>query len=115
MAMWAVVARLTYSSWANSAAVVIMTMMAWRLALTAVFGAIMQQVELSNNAIALLCDIGEFDQESASSEQKAELQNLIDGRYIEIDLRPSGKPDRYKLTAKAITFLGSRGAGLNEA
>ena len=65
--------------------------------------------ELSNSAIALLCEIGQFSPESASDEQKMHLSALVDGGYV----RRAG--ERFELTAKAQRFLSERGAGLNEA
>ncbi len=68
---------------------------------------------LSNNAIAMLCEIGAFSPDRASAEQKEEIEKLVAGGYVESD--PASQSAGYKLTGKGITFLGDRGAGLNEA
>jgi hypothetical protein len=75
----------------------------------------MPNEELSNDAIAMLCDIGEFQSDEATPEQRAQIQGLLDARYIQVDLDPDMPGERYKLTPKAVEFLGQRGAGLNEA
>jgi hypothetical protein len=71
--------------------------------------------KLSNSAIALLFEIGSFDPDGASAEQKTHLHELISGGYITIDSNAALPGERYRLTAKANQFLAERGAGLNEA
>jgi hypothetical protein len=67
--------------------------------------------DLTNDQIALLCDIGEFDPLKQTENKKRNLERLISGGYVE----PAGNRPAYKLTAKGTQFLGKRGAGLNEA
>lgn len=67
--------------------------------------------ELTNDQIALLCDIGEYDLLKATDQRKRELQELIDRGYV---LANDQTPGRYKLSGKGVEFLGERGAGLNE-
>ena len=70
--------------------------------------------DLTDSQIALLCDIGEFDQSKLTSDQKRrDLEQLISGGYV----GPAENHARsaFMLTAKGIEFLGKRGAGLNEA
>ena len=67
---------------------------------------------LTNDQIALLCDIGEYELSKATDQRKRELQGLIDRGYV---LANDHAPGRYKLSAKGVEFLGARGAGLNEA
>ncbi len=64
--------------------------------------------ELSNDDIALLCDIA---QANAASRGKAhDVQRLIDWGYV----RMSDK-HTLQLTEKASTLLSARGATLNES
>lgn len=69
--------------------------------------------ELTDNQIALLCDIGEYDLSKASNEQKRDFATLIFEGYVEATGKQSGPI--FKLTAKGAAFLSERGAGLNEA
>ena len=64
--------------------------------------------ELTNDQIALLCDIGEYDLSKATDQRKRELQELIDRGYV---LANDQTPGRYKLSGKGVEFLGERGAG----
>jgi hypothetical protein len=67
--------------------------------------------DLTDDQIALLCDIGEFDPSKLIEDRKHDLERLISGGYVEqTDSHPA-----FKLTAKGVEFLGKRGAGLNEA
>ena len=67
---------------------------------------------LTDNEIALLCDIGEYDPGKASAAEKRALGRLLSEGYVEpAPTRPGG----YKPTAKGVAALGERGAGLNEA
>jgi hypothetical protein len=69
--------------------------------------------DLSDTQTAVLCDIGEYDINKASDEQKRDLEYLISGGYVE---RTEGQPGApFKPTAKGAAFLSERGAGLNEA
>lgn len=70
---------------------------------------------LSDDAIALLCDIGEFELDEASPQQRYHLTELLSGGYLEIDKTASTKNERYRLTKKALDFISARGGGLNEA
>jgi hypothetical protein len=69
--------------------------------------------DLTDSQIALLCDIGEYDLSKATAEQKRELERLLSEGYVEPAGSQSGSG--FKLTAKAVGFLGERGAGLNES
>ena len=69
--------------------------------------------DLTNDQIALLCDIGERDLPKLTGEKREDLQRLLSGGYVKLT---TGRPDsRFQLTAKGAAFLGERGAGLNEA
>jgi hypothetical protein len=69
--------------------------------------------DLTNSQISLLCDIGEYDNSESGSDQKRDLEWLLSEGYVQ----PTADRPRpaFELTAKAIAFLGERGAGLNEA
>ena len=70
--------------------------------------------DLTNSQIALLCEIGEYDDLSKlTSDQKRDLERLISGGYAEPTKSHPGTA--FTLTAKGLEFLGERGAGLNEA
>jgi hypothetical protein len=69
--------------------------------------------DLTNSQIALLCDIGEFNLPELTSDRKRDLERLISGGYVEAT--ESRARSAFMLTAKALEFLGKRGAGLNEA
>ncbi len=69
--------------------------------------------DLTDDQIALLCAIGEFDLSKLTADKKRDLERLISGGYVEPTERHPGSA--FKLTAKALAFLGERGAGLNEA
>ena len=69
--------------------------------------------DLTNDQIALLCKIGEFDLSKLTEDKKRDLELLISGGYAEPTESHPGSA--FKLTAKALAFLGERGAGLNEA
>jgi CTP-dependent riboflavin kinase len=69
--------------------------------------------DLTNDQIALLCDIGEYDRSKLTEDKKRNLERLISGGYAE---RTESHPgSAFKLTAKGVKFLSERGAGLNEA
>jgi hypothetical protein len=69
--------------------------------------------DLTDDQIALLCEIGEFHLPKLTEDNKRDLERLIAGGYAEpTDSHPGSA---FKLTAKALAFLGERGAGLNEA
>jgi hypothetical protein len=65
--------------------------------------------DLTDTQIALLCAIEEHDPAKSASD----LEGLIAGGYVRPTSKRSGSA--FELTAKAIAFLGERGAGLNEA
>ena len=69
--------------------------------------------DLTDTQIALLCAIEEYDHSESTSDKKRDLERLISGGY----LRPTADHpgSAFELTAKAVAFLGERGAGLNEA
>jgi hypothetical protein len=69
--------------------------------------------ELTNDQIALLCEIGEMLPPELMSDRKRDLEQLVAGGYV----RPAegDAKSAFILTAKGIEFLGMRGAGLNEA
>ena len=69
--------------------------------------------DLTNDQVALLCDIGEHDQLRVGDEKQPDLQRLLSAGYVEPKDSASGSA--LQLTRKAIEFLGQRGAGLNEA
>ena len=68
---------------------------------------------LTQAQIALLCGIGQSDLSQATGDQKHDLERLVSGGYVSPIV--SGTGAGFKLTGKAIDFLGKRGAGLNEA
>jgi hypothetical protein len=69
--------------------------------------------DLTNDQIALLCDIEEHDMAKATDDKRRDLDRLLLENYVELTPRSSGSVLR--LTAKGAKFLGERGAGLNEA
>jgi hypothetical protein len=69
--------------------------------------------DLTDDQIALLCAIGEFEHSKLTENKKRDLERLISGGYVE---PTEGHPgSAFKLTAKGDQFLGERGVGLNEA
>ena len=69
--------------------------------------------DLTNQQIALLCDIGEFKMLDLTIERKRDLEHLISVGYVaptEGDARSA-----FRLTLEAHNFLSMRGATLNEA
>lgn len=69
--------------------------------------------DLTNDQIALLCEIGEHGLFKAIGDKGGDLQRLLSGDYVEP--REGHSDSALQLTAKGIAFLGERGAGLNEA
>jgi hypothetical protein len=71
--------------------------------------------DLTNHQIALLCEIGEHERLKVWREvdKQGDLQRLLSDGYVEPKEGHSGSA--LQLTAKALQFLGERGAGLNEA
>lgn len=69
--------------------------------------------ELTNAQIALLCEIGEQRRPGLVGHATVDIEYLLVAGFVERTSRPDGSV--LKLTAKGINFLGSRGAGLNEA
>ena len=68
--------------------------------------------ELTDDQISLLVDIGEADQVHLAHGKKHDLEWLISAGYAERKENPLG--GCFRLTAKALEFLGKRGVGLNE-
>lgn len=75
----------------------------------------MDKNEISDSAIALLCEIAGSTAEAASAEQQTHLHELLAGGYVEAEPGSAGAGGSYRLTAKAMNFLAMRGVGLNEA
>jgi hypothetical protein len=69
--------------------------------------------DLTNSQVALLCAIEEHDHSNSSNDQKRDLEALMSGGYVQATRNHPGSA--FELTAKAVAFLGERGAGLNEA
>jgi hypothetical protein len=76
-------------------------------------GGVQLSDDLTNSQIALLCDIGEYDHSESGSDKKRDLERLIAEGYVQPTADHPGSV--FELTAKAMAFLGERGAGLNEA
>jgi hypothetical protein len=68
--------------------------------------------DLTDSQISLLCGIGEYDHSESAGDKKRDLERLISGGYVRPTADHPGSA--FELTAKAIAFLGERGAGLNE-
>lgn len=69
--------------------------------------------ELTDDQVALLCDIEECDPAKLAEARRGDLQRLLAEGYVE---PTSTHPGTFlQLTAKGSEFLGERGAGLNEA
>jgi hypothetical protein len=69
---------------------------------------------LSNDDIALLCDVEDSFPTKPTAEKMRRLEKLIAAGFVE----PAGAdqaPETFQLTAKARQLLAERGAGLNEA
>jgi hypothetical protein len=73
-----------------------------------------KQDDLSDDDIAFLCEIGEFDVEAASEAKRGRLERMLAQGLIEPD-ESALSAGRYQLTEKAEDFLTARGVGLNEA
>lgn len=69
--------------------------------------------DLTDSQISLLCDIEEHDPLNSTPEEQSDLKRLIAGGYVRPTADHPGSA--FELTAKAIAYLGERGAGLNEA
>ena len=69
--------------------------------------------DLTDSQIALLCGIGEYDHSESAGDKKRDLERLISQGYLQPTADHPGSA--FELTAKAVAFLGERGAGLNEA
>ncbi len=67
--------------------------------------------DLTNDQIALLCDIGERYRAQLADDKQLDLERLISLGYVDL----TGSRPGFTLTAKGTAFLGERGAGLNEA
>jgi len=72
--------------------------------------------ELTDSDIALLCDIGEFDHDSAKDENRARVAALMARGYVTCSLGDmAALGAKFMLTGKAQDMLSARGASLNEA
>jgi len=69
--------------------------------------------DLTSDQIALLCDIEEHDLFKLTEEKRDNLEQLLFDGYLEPATKHPGSA--LELTAKALKFLGERGAGLDEA
>ena len=69
--------------------------------------------DLTDDQIALLCEIGEHELSELINDKQRDLQRLLSSGYVEP--KEGHSASAFQLTAKAIAFLGERGAGLNEA
>jgi hypothetical protein len=70
--------------------------------------------ELTNDQIAALCNIGEFDPSMLTEEKRRDVELLLSKGYVKLTEKDD-PASPLELTAKGIEFLGQRGAGLNEA
>lgn len=69
--------------------------------------------ELTDAQMALLCSLGERDPSKLSPQDAEDLGRLRAAGYVEA---ASDDPHVVlKLTAKAVAYMGERGAGLNES
>lgn len=69
--------------------------------------------ELTDDQIALLCDIGQHDLSTLTGDQRRDLERLLSERYVQATKGDPGSA--FKLTSKGSALLAERGAGLNEA
>jgi hypothetical protein len=69
---------------------------------------------LSDNDIALLCDVGDSFPATLDAKKMHRLERLIAEGFVARAGADKGR-EKYQLTAKAQKFLGERGVGLNEA
>lgn len=69
---------------------------------------------LSDDDIALLCDVGGSFPATLGADKMRRLERLIAEGFVE-PASAATAPQKYQLTAKAQKFLGERGVGLNEA
>jgi len=71
---------------------------------------------ISDQQIAVLCDVAETPQTSFEGGRKRDLDWLIEDGYVEVEdggARNAKALPKYKLTSKAERLLTSRGAGQN--
>jgi hypothetical protein len=69
---------------------------------------------LSDDDIAMLCDVEDSFPNTPNAEKMRRLEKLIAAGFVQP--ASAGKaPEKYQLTAKAQKLLADRGAGLNEA
>jgi hypothetical protein len=68
---------------------------------------------LTDDQVALLCDIGELPMSRITGDQMRDLERLVLGGFVEP--AKDGARSAFTLTRKGIEFLGQRGVGLNEA
>jgi hypothetical protein len=69
---------------------------------------------LSDDDIAVLCDVGDSFPARAGAVKRQRLERLIAEGFVEPS-RSSKGPQKYQLTGKAQKFLAERGVGLNES
>ena len=69
---------------------------------------------LSDDDIAVLCDVGDSFPARAGAAKRQRLERLIAEGFVE-PARSSKGPGKYQLTGKAQKFLAERGVGLNES
>jgi len=72
----------------------------------------MNDDQLTNSDVAVLCDIG-GGVVSFNDSKKARIDELIDRGFLEHDSRDTSM--RLKLTAMAQEVLAARGVGINES
>lgn len=70
--------------------------------------------ELSDEDVALLCDVGDSFPATLHADERRRLARLLAAGYVAC-ADPDRAPEKYQLTAKAEKLLAERGAGLNEA
>ncbi len=73
----------------------------------------MVDADLTDDQIAVLCDIGESGLTHETEDKKRLVEGLISTGYVELTQSRTGSG--FKLTAKATTMLTERGVGLNES
>ena len=70
--------------------------------------------DLTDQQIAILCDVGEYDPLDLHGDKKRDFEWLLAEGYIKPDDDPTNVV-RYKLAGKGERVLEARGAGLNES
>ncbi len=69
--------------------------------------------ELTNDQIALLCDVGQHGLSKLTSDRRRDFEWLLSEGYVEP--AKDHPVSAFELTAKGMALLGERGAGLNES